>query len=115
MSSAVSLPPALRQRLAGVGRRGRLLRAVRGASLLVLALALTAAAAVLADYCLDGTLPYLVRLADLALWCLLGAFLFVTGLLVPLCRRLHPSDLAAAVEDRYPDLDERLVTSVELA
>ncbi len=113
MSSLVVLPSTLASRLQAVAKRVRLLRVVRGLSLLVLALSLTAAAAVLADYCLE--LPAVVRRIDLALWFTLGAVVGMAALLRPLSRKLDPADLAAIIEEKYPDLAERLTSSVELA
>jgi hypothetical protein len=113
--STITLPSTLRNRIARVGRRVRLLRAVRGLSLLVLVLSLGAAAAVGADLLLGQTLPPAVRAANLGAWAGLGALTLLFGTVVPLCRRLRREDLAAAVEQHYPELGERLTSSVELA
>jgi hypothetical protein len=114
MSTTVQLPASLQQQITGVGRRARLLRGVRGASLLVLVLAAAAGAAVLADFLLDGALPLAARAAALAAWSVLGATWLLLGVVGPLLRRLDPADLAAAVEEKYPQLGERLTSSVEL-
>jgi hypothetical protein len=113
MATLTALPPALRGKLAAVARHIRFLRAVRGLSLLLLVLALTAEVALLADAALG--LPPLAREALLAAWLALGLGLTLFGLLVPLCRRLAPEDLAALVEEKYPELGERLTSTVELA
>jgi hypothetical protein len=113
MATLTALPPALRGKLAAAARHIRFLRAVRGLSLLLLVLALTAEVALLADAALG--LPPLVREGLLAAWLALGLGLALFGLLVPLCRRLAPEDLAALVEEKYPDLGERLTSTVELA
>src|SRR5262249_13512395 len=110
-ANTAALTPSLRSRLAAVARRVRLLRVVRGLSLVVLALLLTGAAAMLADYLL--ALPALVRLALCAGWFLLGAGTLLVGLVLPLSRRLDAADLAAVVEQKYPELAERLTTTVE--
>src|SRR5262249_5832179 len=112
MSIAV-LPSTLREKLAAAARRVRLLRAVRGLSILTLTLVLVAAAALVVDAWLD--LPAVVRRIILASWTGLGVGLALFGILVPLCRRIDTSALAALVEERHPDLGERLTSSVELS
>src|SRR5439155_21513442 len=114
MSTSLTLSPTLRARLAAVARRVRLLRAARGLSLCVLVLALTAGVALLADYLSGQGLPTLLRQITLATWLALGAVILVGGLVLPLCRRLTPEALAAVIEKKYPELAERLTTSVEL-
>src|SRR5947208_7312467 len=102
MSTTISLPPALRNRIAGLGRRVRLLRTVRGVSLLVLVAALTAGAALLADFWLD--LPALARQVWFSAWLSLTLCTLLLGLVGPLFRRLEPVALAATVEEAYPEL-----------
>jgi hypothetical protein len=113
MSSVAVLPSTLREKLAAAARRVRLLRMVRGFSILTLALVLTAALALAADAWLD--LPAVVRRLILASWSGLGIGLACFGILVPLCRRIDASALAALIEERHPDLGERLTSSVELS
>jgi hypothetical protein len=113
MSQPVTLPPELRYRLLALAGRARLLRAVRGAGVLALFLTVTAGLALAADYFLD--LPQLVRQGVFAAWAGLGFALFCQRFLLPVVRRLDAASLAAAVEQAYPDLDERLSTAVELA
>jgi hypothetical protein len=113
MSTNVTLPPSLRQRIAAVARRVRLLRAARGLALVVLLLAGTAGAAALADFGLD--LPANVRQAVFASWLGLGAVAFLGAVVFPLFRRLQPAALAAVIEEKYPDLGERLTSAVELS
>jgi hypothetical protein len=113
MATITALPPALRGKLTSVARHLRFLRAVRGLSLLLLVLALTAELALLADAALG--LPVVVREGLLASWIALGAGLALFGLLVPVCRRIEPEDLAALIEEKYPELGERLTSTVELA
>lgn len=114
MSMTVQLPPALRDRLAAAARRVRLLRALRGLSWLVLALAVGASAAVLADWATGG-LPAALRGVHLAAWLALGGAIALITLIRPLFRPLDPADLACAIEDKHPELAERLTSSVELA
>jgi hypothetical protein len=113
MSTVTALPSTLREKLAAAARRVRLLRAVRGASLCTLIMLVTGGTALAADAWLD--LPAQVRGAFLAGWLGLGAGTMFFGLLLPLCRRLDVDALAALVEEKYPDLGERLTSSVELA
>ncbi len=113
MSMTVQLPPTLRERLAGLAARIRLLRGLRGLSVLVLALTLTAAAALLTDWLLDAGLPPVVRAVNWSVWIGLGSLLLWGGL-TSFRRRIDPADLAAVVEEQHPELGERLTTSVEL-
>ena len=87
MSTTVQLPSSLRQRIAAVARRVRLLRAVRGLSLVLVLLALTAGAAAMADYWLD--LPAATRQAVFSAWTGLGLIAFLSFVVLPLGRRLH--------------------------
>ncbi len=112
MSKNLTLPAELTTRLQAVAKRVRLLRVIRGLSLLVLVMSLTAGAAILADHLLE--LPALVRQIVFSLWMSLGSLLGMLALLVPLSRKLDPADLAAVIEKKYPELAERLSSSVEL-
>src|SRR4051794_3040354 len=100
----LSLPETLQSRLTAVAQRVRLLRAVRGVSLVLLVLALTAGVALLADHFLG--LPAFVRQIDFLVWVGLGTLTLVTALVLPLCRRLTPAELAAVIEEKYPELGE---------
>ncbi|MFO0878427.1 MAG: hypothetical protein U0840_13900 [Gemmataceae bacterium] len=113
MSMTVSLPNTLRNQLAGVARRVRLQHLLRGISLLVLILAVVAGLAFLTDYLLGHSLPPLVRGGLLALWAGLG-LLLLTGLGRRVLQPLQDADLASLIESRYPELGERLTSSVEL-
>lgn len=113
MSSHVALPSSLTTRLQEVARRVRWLRVVRGLSVLVLLLSLTAAVALLGDYYLE--LSALTRQIVLTTWLTLGSLVGLITLLIPLGRKLDDADLAAVIEQKYPDLSERLTSSVELA
>jgi hypothetical protein len=112
MSTVAVLPSTLREKLDAAARRIRLLRAVRGCSVLALALILTGAATLTADAWLD--LPSFARQALFSAWIGMGAGLAIFGVLVPLCRRIDLDALAALIEVKYPDLGERLTSSVEL-
>jgi hypothetical protein len=113
MSTTAALPPSLRDQLTATARRLRLVRLLRGLSLLVLIALLTGSAALLADAWLD--LVPEVREACLIAWIGLAAFIFLANLLTPLARHLDPAALAAVIEEKYPDLGERLTSTVELA
>ena len=112
MSATITLPPSLRTRIAAIRRRARLLRAVRGFGLLVIVLALSGAAAGIADYGLS--LPPLTRQIVFSVWIGVGVGLLLFGVVVPLCRRIDATALAAVIEQKYPDLGERLTSAVEL-
>ncbi len=113
MATAVALPPGLRSRIAAVAHRVRRLRFLRGLSLLVLLLTFGFGAALLADFFLDLSSP--VRIGIFGAWAGLGLIVFVFGLLLPLGRRLDNDALAAVIEEKHPDLGERLTSAVELA
>ncbi len=111
--ATVALPPDLRNRIAAVAHRVRRLRFLRGLGLLCVVLALGFGAALLADYFLD--LSSAVRVGVVCAWGGLGLVVFFAGLVLPLMRRFDAAALAAVIEEKYPDLGERLTTSVELA
>src|SRR5262249_29693429 len=111
--ATADLPSTLRRHLSAVAARVRLLRALRGLSVLVLTLALLGGAALLADYFLG--LPAAVRVGLSGAWAGLGLGLLVFGVVVPLTRRIDLDAVAAAVEEQDPDLGERLTTTGELA
>ena len=113
MATAVALPTGLRNRIAAVARRVRRLRFLRGLSLLVLLLTVGFGAALAADFFLDLSSP--VRIGIFGAWAGLGLIVFVFGLLAPMSRRLDDDALAAVIEEKYPDLGERLTSTVELA
>src|SRR5262249_389308 len=88
MSTSAALPPPLRDKLASLSRRLRLLRAVRGLSWLLLLRTVTGGAALLADHFLSLSAP--VRVALLTGWMTLGVVTTSVGLLGPLFRRIDP-------------------------
>ena len=113
MATAVALPSGLRNRIAAVARRVRRLRFLRGLSLLVLLLTLGFGAALVADFFLDLSSP--VRIGIFSAWAGLGLIVFVLGCWRRSRRRLDDDALAAVIEEKYPDLGERLTSTVELA
>ena len=113
MSATVTLPSSLRTRLTAIHRRLRFLRAVRGLGLLVVVLGLFAATTVLADRWLD--LSALTRQILFSVWLVVGVGLLLRSVVAPLFRRIDTEALAAAIEEKYPDLGERLTSAVELA
>jgi hypothetical protein len=113
MSSTAVLPASLRDKLDAAAYRIRVFRAVRGLSLLALALLLLAAMALAADAWLD--LAANVRRALFFIWVGAGTSIAIFTLIVPLLRGIDPESLAAVVEERWSDLGERLTSSVELS
>jgi hypothetical protein len=113
MATTLDLSSTLRGKLATVARRIRLLRALRGVSLLLLTLTVTAGLALGADYLF--TLSPLVRGVLFGVWTALGVLVALFGLVLPVLRSLDPAALAAVIEEKYPELGERLTSSVELA
>jgi hypothetical protein len=93
--------------------RIRLLRAARGLSLLVLILSLLIGGAFLCDSLQELSPEVLAVLLGLMSATAAGLVLF--GILVPACRRLDAPSLAALIEEEYPELGERLTSTVELA
>src|SRR5262245_20417325 len=107
------LPAALHQKLTQLARRIRRAQLVRGVTWLLLAVLVTQALLFVADLVL-GFEPRGFRLATL----LLAGVALVTavfGLGVVLLRALRPTFLAALVEQRYPELQEKVLTAVHLA
>jgi hypothetical protein len=113
MPASAALPPSLYRKIHSLARRVRIVRALRGGGLLLVALVVPMGAALLTDY--GFGLPSSVRLALLLSWGVLGIALAVRGIVLPFCRKLSPEGLAALIEERYPDLGERLTSAVELA
>ena len=110
---AAVLPRALEGKLDELAHHVRRLRLLRGLSRLALALFLTAVAAVVCDYALD--LSAAGRAALLVGWAAIGAVAAWRFVLRPVRQPIPVADLAAAVEDRYPSLAERLYSVVELS
>src|SRR5262249_43247304 len=113
MASAQTLPASIECKLSSLSTRVRLLRSLRGISLLGIALVVIAAAAFLADFAFE--LSVVGRIAVMAGGVMAGFSALIVGLVLPGLRRLDEEALAAAVEQHYPELGERLTTSVELA
>ncbi len=109
--ATVALPSSLRGKLIGLSRRLQRLRAIRSMAQLAIVLVVFAVAAMLLDSAIQ--LPRLVRLAALATWSVVA----IGGLLRLLVRGSYRPEidaLAARVEEEYPNLAERLVSTVEL-
>jgi hypothetical protein len=112
MSQPVTLPPTLRSAFASLSARVRLLRAVRGTGVILVALSLLAGAALAADFFLDLALR--VRQGVFVAWAGLALTLLWKHLCGPILSRLDNAALAAAVEETYPALGERLTSTVGL-
>jgi hypothetical protein len=113
MSPSATLPSKLSHKLTAAIRRLRFLRMTRGTCRLVISLSLFAALALLLDLAFE--LPAQVRGILLIGWLGLGCWLAVRGLILPMRRQPAAEAVAAAIEERFPELGERLTTSVELA
>jgi hypothetical protein len=113
MTKPIGLPEALRARLTALTRRIRWLRAVRGLCVLTLLGIVLLGGLFIADGLLTLT-PDALRYALLGITAALG-LAALGGLVLPLFRRHDPEALAALIEQRYPELGERLTTAVELA
>lgn len=111
--TVAALPASLERKLNGLVQHLRRQRLLRGLGLLVLTLAPLAGLALLADILYE--LPAWLRWAALALWLAVGLLTAWRALLGPLARRLDRAALAAVIEQRHPELGERLSTTVELA
>ncbi|NBO90830.1 MAG: hypothetical protein EBV06_00710 [Planctomycetia bacterium] len=110
---SLTLPPIVNDRLSALSGQVQRLRGLAGVGRLLIMLVLTAGIAVLADAYL--ALPSFVRLMMLlgvGGWGLWGV---VRWVLVELFSQPDQADLAALVEKHYPELGERLLSSVELA
>src|SRR5437867_3406041 len=112
MSTVAALPSSLQHKLASLSRVIRGLRLVRGICWLLLITSLVAGAALLSDAWLD--LPALGRGSLLVVWVGLGLGTIFFGLVRPLFRRFDSAALAGLIETRYPELLERLTSTVEL-
>ena len=113
MFSAIALPASLSARLSAIRWRIRLLRTAQGLALLVIVLGLLAAAAMLVDCVVD--LPAQVRRVLFSTWLAIGIAWLLRRVLVPLFWQIDAAALAAVIEQKYPELGERLSTAVELA
>jgi hypothetical protein len=113
MSASATLPSSLSHKLTAVIRRLRFLRFTRGLSRLAIGLTVFLAAALLVDFLLD--LPGEVRGILLIGWLGLGAWLAIRELMLPMRRQPAAEVVAAAIEEEFPQLAERLTTTIELA
>lgn len=112
MATIAALPSSLRQKLSAVARTMIRIRVVRSSSWLVLVLAASAGMI----FALDAWLkfPMAFRIAGLIGWIVVAI-----GMAIHMVRALRRCPnvpaLAALIESEYPNLAERLSTSVELA
>jgi hypothetical protein len=113
MSASATLPSSLSHKLTAVIRRLRFMRTMRGLSGLVIGMALFAGLALLLD--LNFDLPAEARGILLTCWLAFGCWLVYRGLVLPMRRQPAAEAVAAAIEEQFPQLGERLTTSVELA
>ncbi len=109
--ATAALPGNLHAKLTSLARRMATLRLARTAAGFVLLLAVTAGLALLADHWLK--LPGVVRFLLLGGWGALAVF-GVVRCIRSLGIQADVDALAALIENEYPNLAERLSTSVEL-
>jgi hypothetical protein len=112
MTTRPAISPRLREQLDGAVRRLRLLRVVRALSLGLVVLLLTALVALMADAWLD--LPPLGRRILVLAWAGLGMALMSAAVRRAKNRPISAQALAAVIEEKYPDLGERLTTTLSL-
>lgn len=111
-NTIASLPPVLTAKFEELERRIRWSQLLNGTSKLVCLLVLAFVAAFVTDR-VFGLSTLALRLWCLAL--LVGAIGIIgAGLVLPRARRLDALTLAGLVENRYPDLQERLSSVVSL-
>ena len=102
----------LSSRFDAVAARIRRVALLRGLGRLALFTAILCGAGFLADWL--WPLPGGIRLGWLLLIVAVAAYLVWTEIFRPVFRQFTVAELAAVVEDRYPDLGERLTSAVEL-
>jgi hypothetical protein len=113
MSASATLPSSLNLQLTAVIRRLRFMRLMRGLSRTVIGMMLFLAAALLMDFAFD--LPGEIRGVLLLGWLVIGCWLAIRGLILAMRHRLAAEVVAAAIEEQFPSLAERLTTTIELA
>ena len=108
MATVLALPSDLRNRIAAVAYRVRWLRFLRGLCLLTPGphprLRRRPARRRTCVQLLSFDLPNAVRIGVLAAWGAIGLVVLLFGLVLPLTRRLDDAAIAAAVEEKYPEL-----------
>src|SRR4051794_815743 len=110
------VPLSIRLKLAGLSFRERLLRLVWGKARLIAVFVAALAVACAVDWTVDRftDTPDEARVGLLVVQMIgmgVALFFFVVW---PLCVRFTQGRLALMVEDRHPQLDHRLITTVEL-
>jgi len=103
----------LRRGLGALRRRVRAIRLVSGSGRVAVFVVLALAAFFFADYLLR--LPLWVRAVTLVLFLLGTALVVVRRLLLPLARRLEDDVLAGRIEHAFPELEDRLLSSLAFA
>lgn len=110
--SVSETPRLVAARLRPIERQWLDLTLLRGIGLTLIGVGLPLAVCLLVD--LFVNLPATLRLAGLLTVLLSGGLACYRGLLLPLSRGIHTSDLAAWVEQAEPQLQERVRTCLEL-
>ena len=103
----------LTERLSGVDHQVRLLALIKGAGVLVVAVGLCVGLGLLADFAWDFPVP--VRAGLLGLSAFVALVFTWRQLVRPAVRSATTEELAALLESRHPELQERLTSAVELS
>jgi hypothetical protein len=109
----INLPAGLQSKLDVLARRSNRIRWLRGTSLTVLVIVLGAGLLLLLDALLE--MPSAARWILGPAWVIAVILVVRSRLLRPISRSVPAPALAAAVEEEYPRLGERLTSAVELA
>ncbi len=113
MSPLAERMTPIASRLGGIRGSIRSLFALDGSSRLLLALAAFIAVTFMIDW--TFILPREVRLVLLAGGLVLAGWIIARRLAYPLSRRVSDDDLAIIVERHYPELNDRLISAIQLA
>jgi hypothetical protein len=101
-------------RLGEIRRRARNLFALYGIGMTVIAVCLAAAVSFALDWAIRE-LPFPVRLVILALCVVAVEYVAFQYLVYPLRRQISDDDIAICVERNFPELKDKLISSVQLS
>lgn len=110
---AVPLPPVIDEKLTELAAEIRRLRVIRGISWTALVLFALPVAAIALDS--SVAMPRLARIGAFVGWAALGTLAAWVFVWRRMTGDVPPAALAAAIEEKYPSLSERLQTLVELS
>ena len=103
----------LTDRLSSVDHQIRFLGLIKGAGIVTVAVGVCVGLGLLADFVWD--FPIAVRSSLLGLSAVVAAYFTWRQLIRPAVRRASTEELAALLESRHPELQERLTSAVELS